>query len=241
MPAMSATPIEIRTEDGSCPAYVYGDRSAPSVLFFIDGIGMRPAMRAIAERIAAGGYHVLVPDVFYRMGPYTAPEPKALFSDPAVRSAWFAKAMAAVNIGNAMRDARAFLDYLPGPVAVTGYCMGGRIAFIAAATYPDRIVAAAAYHPGGLVSDAADSPHLLAPKIKARVYIGRASDDANFTDEQAQRLEQALTDAHVDHVLELYPAKHGWVPTDTPVHDATAAARHDTTLFALLDQTLRAR
>ena len=172
MPAMSATQIEIRTQDGLCPAYVYGDRSAPSVLVYIDGIGMRPAMREIAERIAAGGYHVLLPDMFYRMGAYTAPEPKALFTDPEVRNAWFAKAMAAANTPNAMRDTLAFLDYLPGPVAVAGYCMGGRMAIVAAGTYPDRFVAAAAYHPGGLVSDAADSPHLLAPKIKARSTSG---------------------------------------------------------------------
>ncbi len=68
------TQIEIRTEDGSCPAHVYGEGSAPSVLVYLDGIGMRPAMQTIAERIAAAGYHVLMPDVFYRMGPYTAPE-----------------------------------------------------------------------------------------------------------------------------------------------------------------------
>jgi carboxymethylenebutenolidase len=232
-------PIEIRTDDGLCPAHVYGNSGAPSVLVYIDGIGMRPAMQAIAERIAAAGYHVLLPDMFYRMGPYTAPEPKALFSDPEVRAAWFAKAMAAVSVANTMRDTREFLDYLPGPVAVTGYCMGGRMSFVAAATFPDRIVAAAAYHPGGLVTDAPDSPHLLAPSIKAKIYIGRASDDANFTDAHHERLAAALSDAHVDHTIELYAAKHGWVPTDTPVYDPTAAARHDTTLLALLASTFR--
>ena len=232
------TQIEIRTEDGICPARIYGDHSAPSVLVYLDGIGMRPAMRAIAERIAAAGYHVLLPDVFYRMGPYTAPEPKALFSDPEVRAAWFAKAMGAVNVENTMRDTRAFLDYLPGPVAVTGYCMGGRIALVAAATFPDRIVAAAAYHPAALATDAPDSPHLLASRIKAKLYVGRASDDAGFTDAHQERLAAALTAAHVDHTIELYAAKHGWVPSDTPVHDTAAAARHDTTLLALLASTL---
>jgi carboxymethylenebutenolidase len=233
------TQIEIRTEDGTCPAHVYGDDGAPSVLVYIDGIGMRPAMQTLAERIAAAGYRVLLPDLFYRIGPYTAPEPKALFSDPEVRTAWFAKALAAVTATNTTRDTRAFLDLLPGPVAVTGYCMGGRISFVAAATFPDRIVAAAAYHPGGLVTETPDSPHLLAPSIKAKVYIGRASDDASFTDAQHEQLAAALTAAHVDHTIELYAAKHGWVPSDTPVHDAAAAARHDTTLLALLASTLR--
>jgi carboxymethylenebutenolidase len=235
---MQPKQIDIRTDDGTCPAYVYGDHSSPSVLVYIDGLGMRPAMRDIAERIAAAGYHVLLPDMFYRMGPYTSPDPKVLFADPEVRGAWFAKAMGAVNPTNAIRDTRAFLDYLPGPVGVTGYCMGGRMAFVAAATFPDRIVAAASYHPGGLVTDAPDSPHLLAPSIKASLYIARASEDANFTDDHEQRLAESLRAAGVDHVIERYAARHGWVPTDTPVHDPAAAARHDVTLLALLSKRL---
>lgn len=236
---MTATSIEITTADGVCPATVHGDPGAPSVLFFIDGIGMRPAMRAIAERIAGAGYRVLCPDLFYRAGPYEAPDPKALFTDPDVRGAWFAKMRAVSSVENTMRDTRAFLDHLRGPVAITGYCMGGRLAFLAAAHYPERIVAAAAYHPGGLVGDGPDSPHLLASKIRAKVYIGRASEDASFTDEHHQQLEQALSEAGVDSTIELYAARHGWVPEDTPVHDPKAAARHDETLFALLEQTLR--
>jgi carboxymethylenebutenolidase len=42
----------------------------------------------------------------------------------------------------------------------------------------------------------------------------------------------------VAFTLETYPAKHGWVPSDTPVHDAAAAERHWQTLFALLDGVL---
>jgi carboxymethylenebutenolidase len=142
-----------------------------------------------------------------------------------------------------LRDTAAFLahfageaDVRPGKIGVTGYCMGGRLALCAAGHFPDRFAAAAAYHPGGLVTDAPDSPHLLAPKIRARVYVGGASEDQNFTDAQKQKLEEALTSAGVDHVLETYPARHGWVPSDTPVHDPAAAERHWQTLFALLER-----
>jgi carboxymethylenebutenolidase len=90
-----------------------------------------------------------------------------------------------------------------------------------------------------LATDAPDRPHLLAPKIQTRVYVGGASEDANFPDAMKQRLENALRDAGVDHTVETYPARHGWVPTDTPVHDPVAAERHWQTLFALLDGTLR--
>lgn len=237
--AVQATSIDIETEDGFCPATVYGDADAPGVLMYIDGIGMRPAMHAIATRIAAAGYRVLLPDLFYRMGPYSAPEPTALFTDPEVRAAWFTSAREAASVDKIMRDTAAYLEQLSGQVAVVGYCMGGMMAFVAAATYSERIVAAAAYHPGGLVSDGDDSPHRLAPKIEAKLYIGRASDDPHFSDGHAEVLQQALADAGVDHVLELYPARHGWVPDDTPVHDAAAAARHDETLLELLEQTLR--
>lgn len=213
---MTTTKVEIGTEDGACPATLYGEADAPSVLMFIDGIGMRASMHRIAERVASGGYRVLLPDLFYRMGEYTAPDAKALFSDPEVRGAWFAKAREAASTAKAMSDTRAFLDLLPGPVAVVGYCMGGRLSVVAAATYPERIVAAAAYHPGGLVTDDDDSPHRLASKIRAKLYLGRAAEDASFSDEHEAVLEEALTDAHVDHVIERYPARHGWVPEDTP-------------------------
>ena len=235
---MRAEKIDIETEDGTCPATLYGEPDASSVLMYIDGIGMRPAMHAIARRVAAGGHRVLLPDLFYRMGPYTAPEPKALFTDPAVRGAWFAKARRAASVDEVMRDTEAFLGRLPGPVGVTGYCMGGLMAFVAAATHSDRIAAVAAYHPGGLVTDGDDSAHRLASRIRAKVYLGRASEDASFSDEHEAVLEKALTDAGVDHVIERYPAKHGWVPEDTPAHDPVAAARHDETLLALLEETL---
>ncbi len=229
--------IALRTDDGVCPAYDLG--TGPSVLLLIDGIGMRPAMQAMAERLAAAGYHVLMPDLFYRLGAYTAYEPAKLFSDPAIRADWFQRVSAIASTDLIMRDLEAYLGELDGPVGVTGYCMGGRLAIAAAGTYADRIVAAAAYHPGGLATDAPDSPHLLAPNIQATVYIGAASDDASFPIEQQQRLTAGFDAAHVRYQLEVYPAKHGWVPTDTPVHDAAAAEKHWQTLETLFSSTLR--
>jgi carboxymethylenebutenolidase len=248
MPAMHET-LTIHTADGACPAHVYrpdGTGPWPGVLFYIDGIGMRPAMHEMADRLAKAGYYVLMPDLFWRAGEYTAPDPKALFSDPAVRTAWFQKVFAHAQPPLIIKDTRAFLDHLeqsphvsPKQVGITGYCMGGRLALTAAGSYPEEIAAAAAYHPGGLVTDAADSPHLLAPKIKAKVYVGGAMEDANFTDEQRATLERALTEAGVDHTVEKYEARHGWVPSDTPVHDAALAERHWTTLTGLLQRALR--
>lgn len=236
---MAGTRIEIATEDGVCPTFLFGDAAAPNVLMYMDGIGMRPALHAVAGRIASEGFHVMLPDLFYRIGPYTAPEPAKLFGDPAVRAEWGKRVSAVVNTANMVRDTRAFLARLPAAkVGTTGYCMGGRLSLIAAGTYPERIAAAAAYHPGNLANDAPDSPHLLAAQIKARVYVGAASDDPTFPEDQVQRLRAAFVAAHVDHTIETYPAKHGWVPSDTPVHDPAAAERHVQTLTALLRAAL---
>jgi carboxymethylenebutenolidase len=236
--------IAIATDDGTCPAYVFdpaGAEARPSVLFYMDGIGIRPALFEMGERMARAGYHVLLPDLYYRSGPYEPMDAKTVFSDPAKRAELSSRYMSKTTIANVMRDTRAFLAHLgAGKIGTTGYCMGGRFSLAAAGTYPDRIAVAAAYHPGNVATDAPDSPHLLAPRMRATVYVGRASDDPNFSEEQHKRLEEALTAAGVDHVIEIYPARHGWVPTDTPAHDPAAAEKHWNTLLDLLGRKLRA-
>jgi carboxymethylenebutenolidase len=243
--------IEIKTASGSCPSYVYrpaGEGPWPGVLVFMDGIGIRPAMLELGERLAMHGYFVLLPDLFYRSGPYEPMDPHSVFTDPEKRRVLMEKFFARATPANIMSDTSAFLDYLaaqadvkPGRIGTTGYCMGGLMSLTAAGTYPDRIAATASYHGGRLATDAPDSPHLLAPKIKSRVYIAGASDDQTFPDEMKGRLERALTAAGVDHVIETYPAKHGWVFRDTPVFDAAAAERHWRTLLALLEAVLKPR
>jgi carboxymethylenebutenolidase len=237
------TTIDLTTDDGVCPAHVFqppGTGPWPAVLFFMDGLGIRPALFEIGERLAAHGYYVILPDLYYRSGPYEPMDARRVFSDPETRQTLFQKFMGKLGQANAMRDTRAVLAFLagqpavaPGKIGATGYCMGGGLALAAAGHFPDRFAAAAAYHPGNLATDAPDSPHLLAPEIQARIYVGGASDDPKA------RLEAALRDARVVHTVETYPARHGWVPSDTPVHDPAAAERHWQTLLALLDGALK--
>lgn len=241
--------VEIETKDGTCPSYVYrptGSGPWPAVLIFMDGLGIRPAMLEIGERLATYGYFVLLPDLFYRSGKYEPMDPYVVFADPDQRKTLMERFFALATPANIMSDTRAFTDYLAAqpdvkPVAIgtTGYCLGGLMSLSAAGTYPDRIVATASYHGGRLATDAPDSPHLLAPKIKSRVYVAGAIEDQSFPDEMKQRLEVALTRAGVDHKIETYQAKHGWVFRDTPAYDAAAAERHWQTLIELLDATLK--
>jgi carboxymethylenebutenolidase len=241
--------IEISTKDGRCDSYVFrptGSGPWPAVLVFMDGVGIRPAMLEVGERLATHGYFVLLPDLFYRSGPYGPMDARTVFTDPEKRKVLTEKFFARATPANIMSDTRFFLDHLaaqpdvkPGPIGTTGYCMGGFMSLSAAGTYPDRIAAAASYHGGRLATDAPESPHLFAPKIKARVYVAGAIEDASFPDEMKARLDDALTRAGVDHRIETYPAKHGWVLRDTPVHDAAATERHWQTLIALLDAELK--
>jgi carboxymethylenebutenolidase len=239
----------IQTADGLCPSYIFrpeGTGPWPGVLVYMDGIGIRPAMLDLGERLATHGYFVLLPDLFWRAGPYEPMNAKTVFSNPDELKTLREKFMPAASQAKIMSDTVAYLDFLaaqrdvkPDVFGVTGYCMGGRMALVAAATYSDRIVAAGAYHPGRLVTDDADSPHLLLSKIKARVYIGRASEDASFSDEALVAVEDALKKGAVDYKLETSPAKHGWVLTDTPVYNEEQAAKHWETLVALLDSKLK--
>ncbi|MEO8552432.1 MAG: dienelactone hydrolase family protein [Kofleriaceae bacterium] len=226
--------VEIETPDGRAPTYVW-DNAGPSVLFYIDGIGMRPAIRDVGERIAAQGYRVVMPDLFYRLGEYTAPDPKDMFSKPEVMKAWFGKVMPIATPENFLKDIGAYLAWIGAPqVACTGYCMGGRLSIVTAEAFPDRVAAAAAFHPGGLVTDKPDSPHLHVASITAKILVAAAKEDQNMTPEQQRTLDDALTQANVEHQVIQFDAKHGWVPSDTPVYDAVQAERHYEALFALL-------
>jgi carboxymethylenebutenolidase len=188
----------------------------------------------------------LLPDLFYRSGPYEPFDAATLFSDPEQRKILFEKFIPPASQANVMSDTEAFLDYLDAQpdvrhdigIGTTGYCMGGLMSLTAAGTFPDRIAATASYHGGRLATDDPASPHLLAPRMRSRVYVAGAVDDDSFPDAMKARLEEALTTAGVDHSIETYPAKHGWVFRDLPVYDAAAAERHWQSLVGLFKATL---
>jgi carboxymethylenebutenolidase len=248
---MSRTLVTIKTRDGQPQASVFqpdtGNPPWPAVLVFMDGRGIRPALFELAERIASAGYFVLLPDLFYRAGPYQAPDARAFSQNDVLRKEWQSKYTATASKANVHSDTEAFLAFLAErpevkslAIGTTGYCMGGGLSLAAAGNFPDRVVAAASYHGGNLATEAPDSPHLLIPKIKARVYVAGAVEDPSFPEEQKQRLIEALANANVAHTVETYAgAKHGWVPSDSVVHDPAAADRHYRTLLALFDATLK--
>jgi carboxymethylenebutenolidase len=219
----------------------------PAAILYMDAPAIRPAMFEMGERLAQAGYYVLLPDMFWRAGPYPPLDiVKARAGDPEM-GALFARLRASTDAPRQMQDTGVYLDWLakqpqakPGKVGVTGYCMGGGIALRAAGTFPDRIAVAASFHGGNMATDAADSPHLLAPRITAKLLIAGADEDGSFDAAQCERLDAALKDAGVDAEVSIWKgAKHGWVPTDMPVYNKEAAERHWRELVALFDGVLK--
>lgn len=244
---MSKRDIEIRTEDGVARAALFlpeGKTPSTGVVFYMDAFGPRAALDGMAERLAAAGHVVLLPDLLYRFGAYGPfPAPNALKEDSPERAEIF-RMVRGTSLAETDRDTAAFIKILrdagvSGKIGAVGYCMGGARALRAAALYADDIVAAASFHGGNLASDADDSPHLVADRIAARLYVGTAGIDRSFPPEQSARLAQTLREAGVDHILENYAdCRHGWTIPDHGVYDATGAERHWDRLVNLFEDTL---
>ena len=232
MPTITDT---ITTADGTCNVTLSapaGEGPWPGVVMYPDAGGPRQTFVDMAERLAGLGYAVLVPDIYYRDVGWTPFDMATAFTDEDERKRLFGM-IAKVTPEIMAADAAAFFANLEARPEVsgtafgtTGYCMGGRTSLVVAGRVPDRVAAGLSFHGGGLASDDPGSPHLLADRIKAAVYVGAAEDDASFTTAQGETLDKALSAADVEHTIEFYSAAHGFAVPDNPTYDEAAAARH---------------
>jgi carboxymethylenebutenolidase len=222
------TNVQVKTPDGTCDAvFIHPTTgSHPAVLIWPDAFGLRPSLRDIGKRLAAEGYSVLVPNPFYRVAkaPVIADPSSFSFSNPTDR-AKLQPLMGSVNApGAAEKDAVAYVAFLDAQpqvntskkVGTQGYCMGGPLVVRTAAAVSNRIGAGASFHGGGLVTANPDSPHLLAPKIKGRMYFGVASNDDKSQPDAKDKLREAFAAANVPAEIEVYGSLHGWCIPDMP-------------------------
>jgi carboxymethylenebutenolidase len=230
-PDVVETDVNIKTPDGICDAVFIHPKSGsyPGVLVWPDVFGLRPAMRDIGKRLAAQGYSVLVPNPFYRVGKTPFPDASVFNFKDSMDMKQLGPLMATAHApGNVEKDALAHIAFLDAQRAVDtkkkigtqGYCMGGPMVVRTAAAVPDRVGAGASFHGGGLVTDTPDSPHLLAPKIKARMYFAIAANDDEHQPDAKDKLKAAFADAKDPAGVEVYPGTlHGWCVPDMPVRD----------------------
>ena len=245
---MSGRRVDLTSDDGVLDLHVFTPESGagpwPAVVLYMDAFGIRSELASMAQRLASNGYVVALPNLYYRT-PFEPFAPNVVATEGPERER-FKGMIASINRGTVMRDTRlviAWLDEQPtvkkGGLAALGYCMGGGYALSASGTFPDRVVVAASFHGGSLATDKPDSPHRLAPQMRALVYIGAAEIDASFPPEQQVRLGHALTEAGVRHRIEIYPkAKHGFAMNGHIVYDRDAAELHWSRLVDLLKETL---
>ena len=227
--AVVESDVELKTPDGLCDAaFIHPKTGAhPGVLIWPDAFGLRPAMRKIGKRIAAEGYSVLVPNPYYRSGKAGTLnlDTKNFSFQNQDDMARLRQYMSGLNSpGAAEKDATAFIAYLDAQkqvnkrkkIGTQGYCMGGPLVMRTCATVPSRVGAGATFHGGGLVTGQPNSPHLLAPKIKARLYIGIASNDDQRQPDAKDKLREAFDAAKVPAEIEVYSGLHGWCVPDMP-------------------------
>ena len=240
--------VDIKTPDGTCnAAFIHPTTgSHPGVIIWADAFGLRPVLREMGRSLAKEGYSVLVPNPFYRVVRDAGLDPRTFdFANTADR-AKLTPLMGSINAaGAAEKDALAFVAWLDQQkevnkakkIGTQGYCMGGPLVMRTAAA-SDRIGAGGSFHGGGLVTDQPNSPHLLAPKIHARMYFGVAKNDDERQPDAKDKLKEAMAAAKVPAEIEVYPSQHGWCMSDfaappTPIYDKAQAERAWGKLLAL--------
>jgi carboxymethylenebutenolidase len=238
--------VEVRTADGlvDCLLFRSAQLPQPAVIHLPDGIGTRPSQRQMARSVASEGYTVLLPNIYYRSARPPFFTDKFDFTDDKMR-ARFMELTGAVSPDAMDRDGSAYVDFLAShpavsgaPMGVVGYCFTGAFSLRIAGVRPDRIAAAASFHGARLIRDDATSPHLVLPRVKARLYFGHARDDQGMPADAISKFESALGAWGGRYESETYDARHGWTAPDSPVFNAAEAERAHAKLRALYAATL---
>ncbi len=246
--AIAGRDVTITTADGKADAYFVAPATGrhPGVLVWPDVMGLRPAFRKMADRLAQSGYAVLVVNQFYRStrSPFLAPGES--YDQPAVR-ARIAPFRDALTPDATVRDAKAFAAFIDAQpqvdrkrgMATTGYCMGGPMVLRTAAAVSNRIRAGATFHGGGFVTDTPDSPHLLIPKVQGQYLIAIAANDDARAPTEKDTLRTAFASARRPAEIEVYAGTmHGWCPPDSKVYDPVQADKAWGRMLALFGRAL---
>lgn len=245
------TDVQVKTADGMADAALYhpaGKGTWPAVLIWTDIFGLRPEFRAMGKRLAAEGYVVLVPNPFYRTRKAPVFEPGVPFDfNKAEDRAKLPPLVGPLTPDAVTRDATAYLAFLDSQptvnkkrkAGVQGYCMGGPFTLRTAAAMPGRIGAGGSFHGGSLVTAQPDSPHLLAPKIKAKYYFGIAGNDDQKQPDAKDKLKAAFDAAGNPAKIEVYASSmHGWCVPGSAVYDQPNAEKAWGELLALYKANL---
>lgn len=240
--------VEIKTSDGIADAYfVHPSKgSFAGVIIWTDAFGLRAAFKQMGKRLAEEGYSVLIPNPYYRTRKAPVFPQGTSFQTEEGRKQIMA-AMSSLTADTQITDAKACVAFMDNQASVNkklkmgtaGYCMGGPFTLRTAATFPDRIGAAASFHGANLVTDKTDSPHLLIPKIKANYLFAIAENDDMKQPDAKDVLRTSFANAKLNAEIEVYNgAQHGWCPPDAAVYNETQAEKAWSRMLSLFKKSL---
>lgn len=235
--------IEVTTPEGEMTTWVFHpehDGPSPVVLYFMDGAGIRQAMKEMASRLATAGYYVLLPNLYYRSGPFR----ELSESDESIHQV--PELIRAITPTNVLSDANALLSVAEsdpaakgGAFGVVGFCMSGGLALSVARAMPDRAKAAASIHGAWLVRDSADSPHLDQDRTQAEIYLGWVDNDPTAPPDTIPVMRDALDRAGVRYEFDLIThTAHGYAPPGSERYDRRASEDHWERVHSLLHRNL---
>jgi carboxymethylenebutenolidase len=234
--------IDIQTADGAMNTFITHPEEGgphPVVLYLMDAPGKREELHDMARRLGTAGYYVMLPNLYYRR--------VREFRKTADNRDTMFEHMRSVSIAMACADIQAMFEFAAqdaaagdGKAGCVGYCMSGPFAFSAAAKFADRIAASASIHGVRLFTDANDSPHRDAHRIKGEMYFACAETDEFAPTEMVNALDAYLQKVDINSRIEWYPGtQHGWVfPSRGIQYDKTAAERHWERLLAMFRRCL---
>jgi carboxymethylenebutenolidase len=238
--------IDIPTKDGKSETFiVHPDRGGPHpvVLFLMDAPAIREELRDMARRFATSGYYVMLPNLYYRSG---VMEIGPIDRDPEHPSRKkMYDLMNTLSIPMVLDDCAGMLAFAEKDAAANtrsvgavGYCMSGRFAICAAERFPDQVKATASIYGVKLVTDADNSPHLVAKRSKAEFYFACAETDHWAPQEMVDQMKRELAGAHGE--VEQYPGtEHGFAFPKRPAYNKAAAEKHWQRVLALFDRNLK--
>lgn len=224
--------IEAATDDGPMavvvtePVVEPGGGTWPTVLYYLDAPGLRPATREFMARLAGHGYRVVTPDLHHRHGRLLHFEPADVAANPDARPTiigW----IASMTDDQIQHDGHVALSAAgvaaAEPYAAIGFCLGARAVVRAMERDGERVVAGAGWHPSFLADDQPDSPHLVAGRLTQPLFLGIGEADQVQSIAMHQRFLDAVAD--LDHVeVSTFPgADHGYTWPGYPTYDERAA------------------
>ncbi|MEO8601282.1 MAG: dienelactone hydrolase family protein [bacterium] len=203
---ITSTNVRITTADGDMAGHLARPAEAgnyPAVLVIMEAFGLNEHIKRVAERIAAEGFVTLAPDIYHRQpnGVVGYDElPEAIRLMTSVTDAQIVADLSAA-IGFLQADAGVRAD----KIGITGFCMGGRISFLAACTQA-ALKAAAPFYGGG-IGGLLDQ----AGKITCPLLLFFGDQDPFIPNDEVVRINQTLAELGKQAEVKVYAgAPHGF-------------------------------